>query len=977
VTAAVPLAARLRPCGPVIDKAAAVRVRERLGESQGPDEIIAAAWPALAPVFAASPYLSQLAVRAPERLARILQSDPAARLAALLRAAKAAGAKPDVEAVGLELRRLKGELHLLTALADLGGVWDLTDVTLGLSRFADQAVQSALLAAAREAKATGWITEVGEDERGPVPGFFVIALGKLGAFELNYSSDIDVAIFYEPDALPLTGAAEATRLAARLVERLSECLQARTPEGYVFRVDLRLRPDPLSTPVAGPVAAALHYYQTVGQNWERAAMIKARPLAGDLIGAQAFLAELSPFIWRRNLDFAAIADIHAIKRQIHVFKVDDRLTAKGSNLKLGHGGIREVEFYVQTQQLIHGGRDPALRAPGTLAALEALRAAGRVSDAAAQDMAGGYVTLRGLEHRIQMIADEQTHVLPEDDDARRAVSALAGFRTLRAFDASVGQLLTRVNQRYGELFGQEEPLSASVGSLVFTGVEDDAETLATLTRLGFAQPDSVTRTIRGWHHGHIRGMRNARERELFTRLAPRLLEAAASTGAPDIAFARFADFFEVLASSIQVQSLFLAHPELLDLVVQVMAFAPRFARTLARRPAVLDALLDPSFFGDIGAGTEIGPALARETDFEAVMDLARRLYAESAFRIGAQVLSRRASAQAAGRAFADLADDLVAGLAQAALKEVIRAAGPLEGDAAVIALGSCGSREMTATSDLDLMTLYACPPGAVSAGSGLSAATFQARFTQRLIAALSALTAAGGLYKVDLQLRPSGAAGPVAVSLAAFQSYYAGEAETWELMALCRARVVWATSPAFADEAATAIETALRQPRDPLARARDVREMRALLDRERPPWGDWDLKLRAGGLLDLDFIAQYLQLAGAATGGPLRSNTGEALAALTEAWPALAGALRDLHGAWTLEADLLQVLKIALDDGQDPAGEPKGLQALLARAGGASGFGDLQKRLAARAKQVRLATTRLITPDPQAGPGDGPSRPRR
>ncbi len=955
------LGARLKPCGPVVDKAAAARVRERLGEDHGLDEAIAAAWPALAPVFAASPYLSQLAVRAPDRLARILQSDPATRLVALLRAAKTAGAKPDPEAVGRDLRRLKGEIHLLTALADLGGVWDLTTVTGAISRFADQAVRSALIAAAEEARDAGWITGLGEGDSGPVPGFFVIALGKLGAIELNYSSDIDVAIFYEPDALPLTGAVEPTRLAARLVERLSALLQARTPEGYVFRVDLRLRPDPLSTPVAGPVAAALHYYQTVGQNWERAAMIKARPLAGDLNRAQAFLEELSPFIWRRNLDFAAIADIHAIKRQIHVFKVDDRLTAKGANLKLGHGGIREVEFYVQTQQLIHGGRDRSLRAPGTLAALEALRTAGRVSQGAAWDMASAYVTLRGLEHRTQMIADEQTHVLPESDDARRAISALAGFRTLRAFDASVGQLLTRVNQRYGELFGQEEPLSASVGSLVFTGVEDDAETLATLRRLGFERPETVTRTIRGWHHGHIRGMRNARERELFTRLAPRLLEAAAATGAPDIAFARFVDFFEVLASSIQVQSLFLAHPELLDLVVQVMAFAPRFARTLARRPAVLDALLDPSFFGDIGAGTEIGPALGREADFEAAMDLARRLYAESAFRIGAQVLSRRASARAAGRAFADLADDLVAGLAKAALGEVIRAAGPLEGETAVIALGSCGSRDMTAASDLDLMTLYACPPDVMSAGSGLSAATFHARFTQRLIAALSALTAAGGLYKVDLQLRPSGAAGPVAVSLAAFQGYYAGEAETWELMALCRARVVWATSAAFADEAAAAIDAALRQPRDPIACAKEVREMRALLDAERPAWGDWDLKLRPGGLLDLDFIAQYLQLAGAAAGGPLRQNTGEALAVLGEARPDLAATLEDLREAWTLEADLFQVLKIALDDGQDPGGEPVGLQALLARAGGATTFAQLQKRLADCAKQVRLATTRLIT----------------
>ena len=448
-------------------------------------------------------------------------------------------------------------------------------------------------------------------------------------------------------------------------------------------------------------------------------------------------------------------------------------------------------------------------------------------------------------------------------------------------------------------------------------------------------------------------MRQERERGLFTRLAPRLLEAAAATGAPDAAFARFADFFETLASSIQVQSLFLAHPELLDLVVRVMAFAPRFARTLARRPAVLDALLDPSFFGEIEAGMDLAEPLAAAPSFEEAMDLARRLYAESAFRIGAQVLNRSASARAAGRAFADLADQIIAGLAAASLAETVRAGGEMAGAVAVIALGSCGARDMTATSDLDLMTLYAADPDAASAERGWSGAGFYARFTQRLIAALSTLTTAGDLYRVDLQLRPSGTAGPVAVSLPAFEAYYARDAETWELMALTRARVVWATSPAFAAAAAAAIEGALRRPRPDAAIARDVRAMRALMEAERPPWGPWDLKLRPGGQVDLDFIAQGLQLQGAAAGGPLRPNTGEALAALIAARPELEASLAPLLQAWSLEADLAQVLRIALDEGVDPAAEPSGLQALLARAGGARDFADLRKRLSDAGRVAR------------------------
>jgi glutamate-ammonia-ligase adenylyltransferase len=943
----------------VIDAAAAGRARERLMRDGRLDDAVKAAWPALAPIFAGAPYLAQLATRSPERLARVLNDDPERRLSSLVASAEAAGAE-DGGAAGRALRGLKGELHLLAALADLGGVWRLAQVTLALSRFADAAAASALSAAAREAAEAGWLIPAPASDAGPVPGFFLIALGKLGADELNYSSDIDISVFYEPGALPVTGAVEPTRLAARLTERLTEILQARTAEGYVFRVDLRLRPDPLSTPVAGPVSAALHYYQTVGQNWERAALIKARPLAGDTPRAVQFLTELQPFIWRRNLDFAAIADIHAIKRQIHVFKVDDRLVAKGAHLKLGRGGIREVEFYVQTQQLIHGGRDRTLRMAGTLQALEALKAAGRITPAAARDMAAGYETLRGLEHRVQMVGDEQTHTLPEADGPRRAVAALAGFKTLRGFDGAVGRLLARVNRRYGELFAEEEPLSAAAGSLVFTGVEDDPETLATLARMGFANAAHVSRAIRGWHHGRIRAMRAARERELFTRLAPRLLAAAAATGAPDAAFARFGDFFEALPSSVQVQSLFIAHPELLDLVVRVMAFAPRFARTLARRPAVLDALLDPGFFGAMDAGAEIGALIATAPDFETAMDVARRLHAESAFRIGAQVLGRSASPRDCGRAFADLADALIAGLADAALREISRAAGPMTADVAVIALGTCGAREMTAESDLDLMTLYDARAVEARGEGSVSGATFYARFTQRLIAALSALTAAGGLYKVDLQLRPSGTAGPVAVSLPAFTAYYDGEAEVWELMALTRARVVWASSSVFAAKAERALSAALRRPHEPAATAKAAREMRNLLERERPPWGDWDLKRRRGGLRDLDFIAQYLQLIHAAEHGPLEPNTGEALAAMARFRHDLAPALAPLAEAWALYSDLSQILKIALDDGVDPADEPIGLQTLLARAGGAASFADLRGRLSAAGADVTGAFRRIV-----------------
>jgi len=964
VTEQRPMAANLRPSGPVLDAKAAERAREIIAEKAWTPQL-EQAWPALAPVFGASPYLAGLARRDPKRLAALLADDPDRRLDDILRRTVAvADLLP--EAAQAPLRRLKQELHLLTALADLGGVWDLDQVTGALTRFADASVMAALTSAARGELDAGRLTRLGEGERGPVPGWFCIAMGKQGAFELNYSSDIDVSVFFDPDALAevLAPDVEIQAFAVRLTHRVSDLMQAKTPDGYVFRMDLRLRPDPSSTPPAVPVPAALEYYETVGQNWERAAFIKARACAGDMVAARNFLGELTPYIWRKNLDFAAIADIHSIKRQIHAHKVDERVSAKGVDLKLGRGGIREIEFYVQTQQLILGGRHPELRSPRTLDALQALTEAGHVAPETAAELTEAYRRLRAIEHRIQMLEDEQTHRLPESDADRRRVAALAGDAPLRSFDAEITRTLKAVNARYGELFSDEEPLSSRFGSLVFTGVDDDPETLATIARMGFSNPARVSQTIRAWHHGHVAATRTERGRELFTRLAPRLLEAANATGAPEAAFNRFCDFFGGLSTGVQLQSLFLAQPKLFELVVQVLAFAPKLAATLARRPAAIDAMLDPDFFSKIEIADEradMQRAVSRADGFEAAMDVVRRIHREQAFRVGVQVMSGAASAEVAGRAFADLADLCIETLAPAALAEAVRIGGDFPGDVAVVALGKCGSREMSASSDLDLMTLYrAADPAAASEIKGWDASAFYGRFTQRLIAALSSPTAEGQLYEVDMQLRPSGTKGPVAVSFAAFDHYYEGEAETWELLALTRARVAWSTSEAFAADAQAAIEIALRRPRDRKKTAHDVREMRQLLEDERPPKGDWDLKLSPGGLVDVEFAAQFLQIAHAGEGGPLAPNTAMALEALGAAGLAAPGPLAALCEAWRLQQDLTQLLKVALDDNPDPAQEPKAFQALLARAGEAKTFKALRARLEAAQSGARAAYLELV-----------------
>lgn len=935
------LGLRLKPCGPVRHAEAAGRIHERLveaAEANGWRATLDGAWGALEPVFAASPYLGGLARRWPERLRQILETAPETRLAEILAATNAIDGPADEAKASL--RWLKAELHLLTALSDLGGVWDLDAVTGALSRFADATAQAALRCLAHDQRRRGKLISAADDPRGPVPGLFILAMGKGGAFELNYSSDIDLSLFFEPEVLggALGEGVEAQGFVNRLAQGLATLLSERTADGYVFRVDLRLRPDPSSTPPVVAAPMALAYYESVGQNWERAAFIKARGCAGDMGEGADFLKALIPFVWRRSLDYQAVLDIQSIKKQIHVHKTGEGLDAAGANLKLGRGGIREIEFYVQTQQLILGGRDKGLRSSRTLEALNALTERGHVAVEARDELAAAYVELRGLEHRVQMLADEQSHVLPVDPERRADVAALAGEGDLGLFDAGVESLLMGVNHRYGELFEGGEELSSPYGSLVFTGVENDPGTLETLKRMGFSEPATVSDTIRSWHHGRIPATRTARGRELFTRLAPQLLTAVAKTGAPDAAFRRFAVFFSGLSAGVQVQALFLNQPKLFDLVVGVMAFAPRLARALGRQPQALDGILDARFLTALGTDTGLADQVVREAheagDFEGAMNAVRRLHREQTFRIGMHVVTGRTTAEQAGLTNTSLADACMRGLAPAALAEAERMGGAFAGAVAVVALGKAGSREMTAGSDLDLMTVYAAAPEAVSAGKGWSADLFYGRFTQRLIAALSAHTAEGGLYEVDMRLRPTGSKGPVSVRLEALDDYYATEAETWEFMALTRARLVWASDEAFGARVEATLEAALRRPRPGVDVARDVRAMRDLMDRERRPKGFWDLKLSAGAQVDAEFVAQYRQLRAAAAGEPLTVSTLEAL----KDDPILAD-------SWRTHQQLGQLMACAFEDKGDPDAEPAGFQQRLAATVGVADFDTLKARL--------------------------------
>ena len=967
---------RLHPCGPVINDQAAGYVMETLydvARAEGWRDVLQQAEPALRPVIAASPYLAGIMKRDPQRLRETLITPPEARLRAILLAAEAIEQQAltveiaDLGVAKKVLRHLKAECHLLTALADLGDVWSLDHVTAALTRFADAVTSAALALVVREESDKGRLEPYDRGERGVLPGMFVLAMGKHGAGELNYSSDIDITFFCDLDRLPVKETVDRQTFADRVARQVAVILSERTGDGYVFRVDLRLRPDPSSTPTVVSVPFALHYYESVGQNWERAAFIKARPVAGDMVEAKAFMQDLTPFIWRRSLDYPAIADVHSIKRQIHVYKVDERLEAAGANLKLGAGGIREIEFFAQTQQLILGGRDPSLRSRRTLDALDALRRAGHLAPAVAKELKQAYCRLRDWEHRVQMVHDEQTHELPENDEARNPVAALSGFSNLSRFDLAVSRTLRLVNGHYGELFSEDEPLSSSFGSLVFTGVEGDPETIKTLTRMGFDNPEQVSATIRSWHHGRIPATRSERGRELFTRLVPRLLEALNETGNPSIAFARFASFFVTLNAGVQIQSLFLANPKLFKTIVDIMGVSPRLAQMLARYPTSFDAMLDAGFFDPLGA--ELDHLIAREVervpgDLEAVMNALRRVGREQQFRIGMQILSGRLETEAAGAAYARLADACINHLAPLSIEDIRRQAGSLDGQVAIIALGKLGSQEMTATSDLDLMAVYLPDdPSATSTVKGWAAETWFGRFTQRLIAALSAPTHEGSLYEIDMKLRPTGAKGPVAVSLAAFENYYTKDADTWEFQALTRARVVWASSADFADLVRLKVETILRSQRSRGETALDVLNMRALMEKERPAKSFWDFKLSVGGQVDAEFAAQYLQLIHAADGGPLRSGTLQALSAMQRAGLASAADIDALTTAWRVQQSLAQVMRVSLTETDDPHNEPEAFQRKLARAVHTRRLDTLEKKLRDIRKRARAAFEAIVSPN--------------
>lgn len=837
-----------------------------------------------------SPFLAQLGAREPALLSALLEG----RL----------DAAPDTSADDLpaRLRRERNGRMLALGLADLAGLRSVEEVTGALSAFADEAVDAALSGTFRE--------RFGTPE---TAGFTVLALGKHGSRELNYSSDIDLILLYDPARLPRRGRDGAGDSALRLTRRFVELLSRRTEEGHVFRVDLRLRPAAEVTPLALPVDAAISHYESSALPWERAAFIRARAVGGDVALGEAFLQSIAPFRWRRALDFRALDEVKAVARRIREHYAERQAFGPGYDLKRGRGGIRALEFLVQSEQLVLGGRNPSLRAPAILDALHALATAGRMGREDAAALGAHYRLLRTVEHRLQMVDDQQTHRLPTSE-ALDGVARLHGLPDGAALLAHLRPAVEEVAARFEAAFPDRE---GRARVLVPAALGEDAE-----------------RTVRRWREGVPRGLRAPAARDALENMLPVLLEALRTSADAPAALARFDRLFDGMPGGVDLLSLLAARPAVTEILAEVVAHSPTLAEQVTRRPGLLDVLLDRDALALPGSTDALAAEFRDERlELEGQMDRVRRLVGERRFALGVALVLGREDPLAIGRAYARVAEAALRVLAEATTRAFEEMHGRVPGgELGAIALGRLGGGLLTHASDLDLVFVWTGPTDASSDGARpLRATDYHNRLARRLVAAFSLPTAAGPLYEVDTRLRPQGADGMLAVSAEGFARYQAEDAWTWERMALTRARPVVGSEQAR-ERLNAAVAAGLAPGRSAQVKA-DAVAMRRDLARSKPPAGPLDVKLGAGGLVDLEFGVQALQLGEGLARTP---DLGEAVRRLLAA----GCAPPELAGAHDLLTRMLVCLRLLAPGGDVP---PPAAAARVARACGLPDWAALEE----------------------------------
>ncbi len=878
---------------------------------------------ALARAKANSPFLAGLIERNPDLMPLIEAGEFEGALASAL-------ARSD-DSVGTTLRKQRQGVALVTAIADLAGVWNLTRVTQILSDFADHALDAAI-AAAIEERVPGATNQ----------GFAVIALGKHGGRELNYSSDIDPIFLFDPETLPHRERDDVAEAAVRYGRRVIELLSKMDEHGYVFRVDMRLRPSPEVSPIVLPVEAAISYYESSALAWEQAAFIRSRVCAGDRALGDYFLNAIQPFIWRKSLDFGQLKNITAMIGQIRAAYSKGQQLGPGFDVKRGHGGIRECEFFAQAHQLIHGGRDPVLRVADTRSALSVLGDAGWIKQSETETLSRAYELLRTVEHRLQMHSDRQTHSIPDNPDTADAVAHLHGLEDgqalldlLRPVTADVAAIYDRMVDEHGS----DGPRLADEGLPLEEQLRD----------MGFTEPASVMQRLARWRSGKIRAIRSSSARDAFEAVLPAIMATLAQAPDPGQALARFDNMVESMSSAINVFRLLEARPALLQLVGDILSYAPVLAEALGRNSEYLDALIDASALDLPGDTAQLIAALNVRTlgaDYQSLLDIVRAFVGEKRFALGVQLIEGRSDALAIARSYAHLAEAALQTLTAATISEFEKAHGQVpDGEMVVLALGRLGGEALTHASDLDLVLLFTGDFAAESNGERpLGATQYFNRLASRVIAALTVPTASGALYEVDTRLRPSGADGLLCATVNSFAQYQRDNAWVWEHMALTRARVVYGSDKARTDVDAI-VANVLTMPRDPAVLCADVIQMRRDMAEHKKPKGTLDVKLLPGGLVDIEFIVHMLQLS---TGVGLHPRLGEAIAALVVAGH-VSKAFAD---ADALLSRLLVLVRLVAPDCTAPS---EAAQMLIARSLGFDNWAGLTLAIAA-AQEVVLAT---------------------
>ena len=868
---------------------------------------------AIARVQANSPFLSGLIDRNADLMPMIQAGDFDAALASAL--------ARNAQSVGTALRKQRQGVALVTAIADLSGIWDLTRVTHILSDFADHALDQAI-AAAIEERVPG----------APNQGFAVIALGKHGGRELNYSSDIDPIFLFDPKTLPHRERDDVAEAAVRYGRRVIELLSALDGDGYVFRVDMRLRPSPEVSPIVLPVEAAIGYYESSALAWEQAAFIRSRVSSGDRALGDYFLKAIVPFIWRKSLDFGQLKNITAMTAQIRDHYAKGQTMGLGFDLKRGHGGIRECEFFAQAHQLIHGGRDPMLRVADTRAALTALAAAGPITPQEAETLSSAYTQLRMFEHRLQMHSDRQTHEIPANRDTADAVARLHGLYDADALIAAIAPITALVAAIYDRMVdagGSEGPRLAEEG----LPLEEQ------LTDLGFADPAAVMQRLARWRSGKIRAIRSPSARDAFEAVLPAIMAALAQAPDSDRAIARFDNMIEGMPSAINIFRLLEARPGLVQLVADILSYAPTLADDLGRQSRYLDALIDTSAMhlpGDVSALQDAMQRRIGNADYQSTLDIVRDYVGEKRFALGVQLIEGRSDALAIAQAYAHLAEASLQTLTTATVAEFEKAHGKIAGgELIILALGRLGGEALTHASDLDIILLFTGDHLAESDGPrALGATQYFNRLAQRVIAAMSVATASGALYEIDTRLRPSGADGLLCASVKSFDQYQRENAWTWEHMALTRARVLFGSAGAR-DQVAEIIRDVLHTPRDGDKLRHDIAKMRKDMAAHKPPKGALDVKLLPGGLVDMEFIIHALQLE---THDGMQPQLGPAIDALVAAGHLQA----DFAKAFALMARLLVMVRLIAPDCAAP---PEAAQYLIAHSLGFDDWDGLTRAL--------------------------------